>query len=149
VGPIEIRNVENKDVDGWRPLWMSYQKFYKIEIPETATRKTWARFLDPSEPLQAAVALVRGHPVAFAHWVYHRSTWTIEDHCYLQDLFVADEARGKGLGRALIEYVAEDAKREGAARVYWLTHESNRSAMQLYDRVADRSGFLQYRKRLV
>jgi GNAT superfamily N-acetyltransferase len=84
--------------------------------------------------------------LGLVHSIYHRSSWTTGDHCYLQDLFVADDARGGGIGRALIEHVYADAKRRGASRVYWLTHESNHNAMQLYDRIADRSPFIQYRK---
>ena len=80
------------------------------------------------------------------HSIYHRSTWTTGDYCYLQDLFVADDARGGGVGRALIEHVYAEARRRGASRVYWSTHESNHNAMQLYDRIAERSGFIIYRK---
>lgn len=86
--------------------------------------------------------------MGFAHSLYHRSTWTAGDYCYLQDLFVADEARGRGVGRILIEHVYADAKRQGAARVYWSTHQSNHNAMLLYDRIAERSEFIQYRKQL-
>ena len=85
-------------------------------------------------------------PVGMVHWIFHRSNWTIGDYCYLQDLFVAPGVRGGGVGRALIESVYEAARRAGSPRVYWLTHESNAEAITLYDRVADRSGFVQYRK---
>jgi hypothetical protein len=84
--------------------------------------------------------------LGLVHSIYHRSTWTTSDYCYLQDLFVAAEGRGGGIGRALVEHVYADAKRRGASRVHWLTHESNQNARQLYDRIADRSEFIQYRK---
>jgi hypothetical protein len=148
MGSVEIRSVDDKDFDIWLPLWMDYQRFYEADIPASVTLGTWERFLDPREPLHAALAMAGRHAVGLVHSVYHRSTWTTEDYCYLQDLFVAGDARGGGIGRALIEHVYADAKRRGAARVYWLTHEENRSAMQLYDRIADRSGFIQYRKTL-
>lgn len=80
------------------------------------------------------------------HYLFHRSMWTIGNYCYLQDLFVAEEARGLGLGRALIEAVYEAARNVGASRVYWLTQESNKTARALYDKLAERSGFIQYRK---
>jgi GNAT superfamily N-acetyltransferase len=99
-------------------------------------------------PVHAAIAMVDGHAFGLAHWIYHRSTWTTDDYCYLQDLFVADDARGSGLGRALIEHVTAGAMRQGAPRVYWSTHESNQNAMHLYDRIAERSGFVQDRKLL-
>ena len=143
---VEIKAVDSKDFDIWLPLWKAYQRFYALDIPESATRETWARFLDPAEPMHAALAMVDGRALGLVHTVYQRSTWTTADHCYLQDLFVADYARGSGVGRALIGHVYADAERRGAPRVHWLTHESNHKAMQLYDRVADRSGFVQYRK---
>ena len=119
-----------------------------MDIPEFVTLKTWARFLDPIEPMHAALAMVGEQASGLVHSIYHRSGWTTSDDCYLQDLFVADDARGSGVGRALIEHVYADARRRGASRVYWLTHESNHNARQLYDRIADRSGFIHYRKLL-
>ena len=143
---VEIKAVEKCDFDIWLPLWKCYQKFYSVNIPESVTFKTWERFLDPAEPTHAALAMVDKRAFGLVHSLYHRSTWTTDDYCYLQDLFVADEARGSGIGRALIEHVYAHAKCRGAPRVYWLTHESNHNAMQLYDRVAERSGFIHYRK---
>ncbi len=80
------------------------------------------------------------------HWIYHRSCWTVGDYCYLQDLFVAEGLRGEGIGRRLIEHVYAEAGAAGCSRVHWLTHESNSDAMKLYERIADKSGFLQYRR---
>ncbi len=146
---VEIKPIDNADFDVWHPLWKNYQRFYEVDIPESATRSTWTRFMDPSEPVHAALAVADGQALGLVHWIYHRSTWTTDDYCYLQDLFVADDARGRGVGRALIEHVYADAKRRAVPRVYWLTHETNHQAMQLYDRVADRSDFIQYRKLFV
>ena len=146
---VEIKAIEHRDFDVWLPLWNDYQRFYKVDIPESVALKTWARFLDPAEPVQAALAMAGEQALGLVHTVYHRSTWTIGDTCYLQDIFVANDARGRGVGRALIEHVYLEAQSRGASRVYWLTHESNHDAMQLYDRVADRSGFIQYRKLFV
>ncbi|VWB41574.1 GNAT family N-acetyltransferase [Burkholderia metallica] len=146
---VEIRPVDRGDFDVWYPLWKGYQRFYDIDIPDAVTRATWARFMDPSEPMHAALAVAGEQVLGLVHWLYHRSTWTTDDYCYLQDLFVADDARGCGAGRALIEHVYADATRRSVPRVYWLTHKTNRQAMQLYDRVAERSDFVQYRKRFV
>jgi GNAT superfamily N-acetyltransferase len=115
---VEIRTADPGDFDRWLPRWNGHQWFYAVDIPEAATATNWARFLDPSESVHAAIAMVGGHAFGLAHWIYHRSTWTTDDYCYLQDLFVADDARGSGLGRALIEHVTADAKRQGASRVY-------------------------------
>jgi len=147
--PVEIRAIDNNDFDNWLPLWKGYQRFYEVDIPESVTLETWARFLDPLEPMYAALAMVGEEALGLVHSIYHRSTWTTSDYCYLQDLFVVEDARGSGIGRALIEHVYAGARRRGASRVYWTTRESNHSAMQLYDRIADRSGFIQYRKQFV
>jgi GNAT superfamily N-acetyltransferase len=143
---VEIRAIERSDFDIWLPLWEGYQRFYKVDIPETVTRDTWERFFDPDEPMQAALAVMCDQPCGFAHTVYHRSTWTTADYCYLQDLFVAPDARGRGIGRTLIEHVYAEAKRRQASRVHWLTHETNYPGRLLYDAVGERSGFIQYRK---
>jgi GNAT superfamily N-acetyltransferase len=145
---VEIRAIVADDYAMWLPLWKDYHRFYKVEIPESATRETWSRFLDPIEPMHAALAVMGEHAFGLAHAIYHRSTWTSNDYCYLQDLFVAPDARGGGIGRALIEHVYADARRRKAARVHWLTHESNQIAMKLYDEIGQRSGFVQYRKLL-
>jgi GNAT superfamily N-acetyltransferase len=93
-------------------------------------------------------AEVDGKLRGIVHFLYHRSCWTIGNYCYLQDLFVADDARGHGLGRGLIEAVAEKAREAGASRLYWLTKEDNHTARLLYDKIAERSGFIQYRQML-
>jgi GNAT superfamily N-acetyltransferase len=145
--PVKIKVVDKNDFDAWLPLWKDYQRFYKADLPESVTLETWARFLDPVEPMHAVLAMVGEQASGLAHTIYHRSTWATAEDCYLHDLFVAQNARGTGIGRALIEHVYEDARRRGAFRVYWLTQESNHNARQLYDRVADRSGFIHYWKR--
>jgi GNAT superfamily N-acetyltransferase len=109
---------------------------------------TWARFFDAYEPVHALVAVSDGRLVGLAHYLFHRTTTRIEPTCYLQDLFTAAQQRGTGVGRALINAVFEQARLAGSARVYWLTHESNATAMKLYDRVAQLSGFVVYRKEL-
>jgi hypothetical protein len=146
---VEIKIIDKNDFDVWLPLWNGYQRFYEVDIPESVTFKTWARFLDPIEPMHAALAMLGERALGLVHSIYHRSVWTTDDNCYLSDLFVANGARGSGIGRALIEHVYADAKRRGAFRVYWLTHESNHNAMGLYDRMSDRSDLVHYRRLLV
>lgn len=143
-----IRPLDAHDRDNWLRLWGGYQTFYEVEIAAEVTNRTFERLLDPAEPMFAALALQDGRPVGLVHFIYHRSTWTAGDYCYLQDLFVDHDLRGHGIGRRLIEHVYDEARQAGASRVYWLTHETNVDAMRLYDRIADRSGFLQYRRTL-
>jgi GNAT superfamily N-acetyltransferase len=130
----------------WERLWSGYLAFYETSVPRETYDVTWARLHDPNEPMGVLGAYVDGKLAGIVHYLFHRSCWTIGDYCYLQDLFVADDARKLGLGRALIEAVVQEARAAGASRVYWLTHESNTVARALYDKLAERPGHIQYRK---
>jgi GNAT superfamily N-acetyltransferase len=140
-----IRPVEPGDRAAWVALWRAYLAFYDTVLPDEVYATTWSRLLEAAEPTWGALALQDGQPVGLVHWLYHRSNWSIADSCYLQDLFVAPSGRGRGHGRALIEHAAAHARRQGCSRLYWNTHETNHTAMQLYDRLASQSGFVQYR----
>jgi len=149
--PVGVRPAEPRDYAAWRPLWNGYNAFYEREgntaLPEEITRATWDRFFDEREPIHALVAEdAGGGLVGLVHYLFHRSSILIGPTCYLQDLYTSEAARGRGVGRALIEAVYEKAKAAGATRVYWHTHETNRTARDLYDKVADDTGFVVYRK---
>jgi GNAT superfamily N-acetyltransferase len=145
-----IRPVERADYEAWLPLWDGYNEFYgragATALPREITGVTWERFFDADEPVHALVAERNGALLGLAHYLFHRSTTSVALTCYLQDLFTSEDSRGKGVGRALIEGVYDAAQRAGSPRVYWLTHHTNQTAMQLYDKVADHSGFVVYRK---
>ena len=147
---LTIRFVTRQDYEQWLPLWDGYNAFYgrsgATALSPDVTKMTWVRFFDAYEPVHALVAESAGTLIGLTHYLFHRSTISIEPTCYLQDLFTGQAARGKGVGRALIEGVYEQAELAGARRVYWQTHETNLTAMRLYDQVADRSGFVVYRK---
>jgi len=145
---IEIRPVTAADQAVWRPLWQAYLKFYDTELPDSIYQSTWQRFLDPAETTNAALAWQDGKAVGVVHFIYHRSNWSVQNSCYLQDLFVAPSQRGTGLGRRLIEHVYATAAEAGCNRVHWLTHETNATAIQLYERIAERPGFIQFRQAL-
>jgi GNAT superfamily N-acetyltransferase len=141
-----VRSVAPGDRKRWEPLWRGYQTFYKADLPSEVTETTWQRFFDGLEPVHALVAEEGTELIGIVHYLFHRSTWMIGPNCYLQDLFTAEKARGKGVGKALIEEVYARASKAGASRVYWHTQETNATARALYDRVATLSGFVQYRK---
>lgn len=143
-----IRAATAADFEAWLPLWRGYQAFYKTDIPHDTTLTTWQRLLAPGEPMHVALAECDGAVVGFVHYIEHRSCWTTGNYMYLQDLFVTPGQRGGGLGRRLIEHVYREAAAVGCSRVWWLTHETNADAMVLYDRVASKSGFIQYRQLL-
>jgi GNAT superfamily N-acetyltransferase len=150
--PLSIRPVATTDFDQWLPLWDGYNAFYgrsgATALPREITHMTWSRFFDAYEPMYALVAESEGRLLGLTHYLFHRSTIAVEPNCYLQDLFTNQDARGKGVGTALINEVYARAKQAGLKRVYWQTHETNETAMRLYAQVAERSGFLVYRKSL-
>ena len=146
---ILIRPVAPGDFERWLPLWDGYNAFYgrsgPTALPPEVTQTTWARFFDPAEPVHALVAELDGRLVGLTHYLFHRTTTSIAPTCYLNDLFTSADARGRGVGRTLIEAVGDEARKAGAARVYWLTHETNATAQRLYDAITEKSGFIVYR----
>ena len=147
-----VRAVSHGDREQWLRLWEGYNAFYgrsgATALDPSVTGTTWARFLDPAEPIHALVAERDGELIGLAHYLFHRSTVAIGLNCYLQDLFIGEAARGHGVGRSLISAVFDRAKASGSPRIYWQTHETNHIARKLYDAMAENSGFIVYRKLL-
>lgn len=140
-----IRPIIAEDRDVWRLLWRDYLTFYETELPELVYETTFARLIDPSvRDYQGLLALRDGVPLGFAHFLFHRHGWQVEEVCYLQDLYVTPEARGTGAGRALIEAVFAEADAAGTPKVYWTTQEFNTVARRLYDRVGKVTPFIKY-----
>lgn len=146
---ILVRPVRQSDWPEWTELWLGYNAFYGRQgdtaLPEKTTSITWSRFFDVYEPMHALVAEQDGKLVGLAHFLYHRSTIQIGPTCYLQDVFTSEAARGQGVARQLIEYVYTQAKAAGSTRVYWQTQETNLAAIRLYDKIAEKSGYVVYR----
>ncbi len=146
--PVTVREIQPSDHEQWLPLWQAYQVFYEVALDDEITRAAFHRFLDPNEPVFSAVAVQGQQLVGFVHSVLHRSTWSVTDSCYLEDLYVAPAVRGTGAGQQLIEWVQAFARQRQCALLYWHTHETNQRAQKLYDRVARKSGFIEYRMAL-
>lgn len=143
-----IRPARMPDLPLWLPLWQGYNRFYQREVADDITALTWSRFFDAYEPMHVHVAEADEALIGFVHFIYHRNTTMHGPVCYLQDLFTSEAARGKGVGRALIESVYAAAREAGSPRVYWQTHETNTVAQRLYDRIAEKSGFIVYRAQI-
>ncbi len=146
---ITVRDLAAGDEAPWRDLWQSYCDFYEIDIPDAVTDETWRRLLDDSQPFFALVACDGdddggGAVIGFVNCVLHPITWATTPVCYLEDLFVAPEARSRGAGRALIEAVRERGEAGGWHRVYWMTADDNETARALYDKVADLTRWVRY-----
>jgi GNAT superfamily N-acetyltransferase len=143
---VKVRDLGPEDRPSWEHLWAGYLDFYETPLDPVVTEVTWSRLNDPNEPMFALVAEDERGLLGFAHCVLHRGTWSLGALCYLEDLFVTPVARNQSVGRKLIETVYARADELKCDRVYWLTHESNAAARALYDKIARRSGFIQYRR---
>jgi GNAT superfamily N-acetyltransferase len=142
--PCTIRAALPSDESVWRVLWGGYLDFYRAQLDDEVTRRTWKRILDPDSQVMCVVAEVQGQVVGFAHCVVHENTWETQPVCYLEDLFVSPRSRGAGVGAALIEWLRNAMRAEGWARIYWVTQGDNVQARRLYDRFARADGFVRY-----
>ena len=142
---LTIRAIEEKDKDQWLKLWAGYLEFYKSTISSEQTELTWKRLINNELKMFGFVAESEEGVIGFTHCLFRPSTWTETDYCYLEDLFVDPNIRGKGIGRALINKVVELAKEKNSKRVYRTTQEFNKTARVLYDSITPVSEFVQYR----
>ncbi|MFU9136832.1 GNAT family N-acetyltransferase [Erwinia tasmaniensis] len=143
---MQFRKIASYDYEEWKILWDGYLSFYKTSVDESVSIETFRRLISENEPMYGLLAENAGAIIGLVHFVFHRSTCTKGNYCYLQDLFVSPEARKQGVGRTLIEKVYDNANENGCSRVYWLTQENNYQARTVYDRVAERTDSIQYRK---
>lgn len=142
---INVRHPRPDEEAAWRPLWRGYLDFYESDVPEAVTALTWKRFFDSMEPMRCFCAYDGAAMIGFTAYVLHRSTWAARHYCYLEDLFVSPGGRGCGAGRALIEAVRDAAAQQECERLFWATREGNKTAQALYDKLAVKTDFLQYR----
>lgn len=145
--PLTIRPLTPEDRAEWGALWQGYLTFYETELPQDIYDATFARNCDPEARERGAlVAEKDGKLIGLVHYIFHAHNWRIEDVCYLQDLYVTEEARGTGAGRALIEAVYRRADENGTPSVYWMTQEFNANARLLYDRIGTLTPFIKYQR---
>ncbi len=142
---VEIRDVRPGDEADWRQLWAAYVKFYNVAVSDEVTAATWGKVMDPAKPLFMRIAADGDTVVGFAICLIHDATWVKEPVCYLEDLFLDEKARGKGIGRALLDHLVALCKAKGWARLYWHTDEDNSTARRLYDRYTEVDGHVRYR----
>jgi GNAT superfamily N-acetyltransferase len=146
---LTIRAIEERDKVQWLKLWAGYLEFYKSTISPEQTELTWRRLINNELKMFGFVAESEEGVIGFTHCLFRPSTWTETDYCYLEDLFVDPNIRGKGVGRALMNKVFELAKEKKSKRVYWTTQEFNQTARVLYDSITPVSEFVQYRLPLI
>ena len=143
----DVRPLEPGDHDAWLALFRDYIAFYQASVPDDVTELTWSRLMSASPEMRGLCAVGDdGSLVGIALLVFHPSTWSATSYCYLEDLFVAPAVRGQGVGKALIEAVYAAADDRGATRTYWVTETGNAAARRLYDGVAMRAPYVQYRR---
>ncbi|NKJ39560.1 GNAT family N-acetyltransferase [Rhizobium sp. SG570] len=142
---IIVRPLAPTDHAEWQRLWTAYLRFYEASLPDEVFETTWRRLFSEGEfEPKGFLATIETKPVGLVHYLYHRSCWSLKNNCYLQDLFADPDVRGKGVGAALIKAVQTEALKVGVTNVYWMTRETNATARRLYDRVARRTGFIEY-----
>ena len=142
-----IRPLTAADETDWRRLWRGYLDYYETTLPEDVYATTFERLLSGKKSeYRGLIADLSGKPVGLAHFLFHRTCWSVGDTCYLQDLFADPSVRGKGIGRALIEAVYAAADSDGAASVYWMTQDFNKVARRLYDRIGVKTPFIEYNR---
>ena len=145
-----ISFIKQNEFELWNELWQKYLKFYQTSLPDSVTKVTWERIMDPEQNIFGFggywAADGTKELVGFANFLYHSSTWSEQGYCYLEDLYVEDRFRGKGVGRLLIEAVWDDCLRKGVKRLYWKTQDKNKIARIIYDKVAKQSGFIEYER---
>ena len=140
-----ITPIQSSNKQQWRRLWTEYLEFYKTSVSDEIYETTFRRLVAEDEPdCHGFLARLDGQEVGLVHYIYHLNLWRIEKICYLQDLYTSPEVRNRGVARALIEKVYSVADAEEISKVYWHTHETNRTARYLYDNIAHRSGFIEY-----
>ncbi len=140
-----IRDARPEDEARWRRLWADYIAFYGVDIAPDITEMTWRRVFDPASAIFMRVAEVDGEVAGFALCLTHEGTWIRAPDCYLEDLFVDEAARGKGVGRALLDDLVALCRKNGWSRLYWHTEETNATARKLYDRYVESDGHIRYR----
>lgn len=140
-----IVEVNHSHKSEWLQLWQEYLTFYEENLSLEITNGTWEKFLNPNELMNAFVLFDGDTMVGFIHYVFHPSTWAKGNYCYLEDLFVTENARNKGYARKLINAVREAAKKNNSERLYWVTGESNKVAQSLYNKIAEKTEYFQYR----
>ena len=144
---LTIRPIETSDQSVWKSLWTAYLDFYETTVSEEVYDITFSRLCDPTRDMQNGLLAFDGEKaVGLVHYIYHVHNWRIEDVCYLQDLYTRPDARGKGVGRSLIEAVYARADANGTPAVYWLTQDFNVTARHLYDRIGTVTPFIKYNR---
>lgn len=145
---VSVRPLAREDRERWQELFQGYIAFYKASVTDDVIATTWDRLMAGGEGNHLGLVAVGedGVAIGLAHVLFHRSTWSTTWYCYLEDLFVDPGCRQRGVGRVLIDAVYREADARHATRTYWATQEFNYRARTLYDQVATKSPFVQYRR---
>ncbi|MCW9033074.1 MAG: GNAT family N-acetyltransferase [Alphaproteobacteria bacterium] len=142
---MKIRPIASTDRPRWQELWQGYLDFYKATLAPEITDTLWDRLHSPEVPINGLVAENSdGQVIGLLHYVIHLNTWNSSSICYLEDLYVDENIRGSGAGKALIEALRVEVKKQGWGRLYWMTDTKNDRARGLYDKLAKLTDYVRY-----
>ena len=146
MGAVSVRPVLPEDKDQWLRLWRDYNAFYGSNVADEVTEATWERIIASRGDIGCIVACEwpDGAVLGFINYIIHPRTWSTTDVCYLEDLYVDEALRGRGIGRQLCEALKHMGERRGLSRIYWNTRETNDTARKLYDQIATKDDFVRY-----
>ncbi len=145
---VSVRPLQADERSAWQPLWKAYQEYYEANLDDV-TDSLWERLMN--DDLDGPVCLVAekdGQLLGLVQYLYHGTTWSPKQRIYLHDLYTVPQARGKGIGRMLIEAVYEEGKKRNCDQVYWLTQDFNEAGRRLYDKVASVTPFIKYMQKI-
>jgi GNAT superfamily N-acetyltransferase len=140
-----VQPIRDHDRSEWQTMWAEYCAFYQVSVPDTVTETTWQRILDPTSAVCGIIARdTGGKALGFANYVLHPHTWSEKTLCYLEDMYVRPETRGRGVGHRLIEHLIALGRERDWNRVYWHTDTANAAARRLYDRFKPADDYVRY-----
>lgn len=139
-----VRPLVPADESEWRVLFRAYREFYELPESEEVVSRVWGWFMDPTHECKALVTEIDGEILGFAHHRRVSSPYTGSSGIFLDDLFTVPAARGRGVGRSLIDRLTDMASAEGRSFVQWMTAEDNHQAQALYNTLARRTPWVTY-----
>jgi GNAT superfamily N-acetyltransferase len=143
--PIQIVEPRPEHKPAWRRLYQGYADFYRVPMTDEIADRLWTWLNNPGHAMEARLALdENGEPIGLAHFRNFPRPLAAAYAGFLDDLFVAPEARGSGAVHALLAEIRRIGRERGWTTIRWLTADDNYRARTVYDRVGERTMWITY-----